>query len=128
MIIAFMPDLIMRSKLEVATNHYQVDTLFVSDMEAFRAGLVKSVHTILIDLDADEEISLEMVRLAKDSDSRVIGFCSHVLTDLMEKARNLGANMVYTNSTITAAIPGLVSEIAHSLKPDSNSTHQPAKE
>jgi len=128
MIIAFMPDLIMRSKLEVATNHYQVDTLFVSDTEAFRAGLGKNVHTILIDLDADEALALEMVNLGENSDARVIGFCSHVLTDLMEKARNLGADMVYTNSTITAAIPGLVSEIAHSLKNKPNSTHQSAKE
>ena len=113
LIIAYMPDLIMRSKLDVAARHYNIKTTVVSNIKGFTASLSKNAHTILIDLDADQDISIEMIHEAKKTDARVVGFCSHVLTDLMQKAREEGADMVYTNSTITAALPGIISEIAH---------------
>lgn len=124
MIISFMPDLIMRSKLDVASRHYSVPVTFVTDIESFREVAGPSVHSILIDIDANPDLGFEMIRLAKKYDIRTIAFCSHVLTDLIKKTRESGATMVYSNSNMTASLPGLVSEIAFVRDHHQNTTQE----
>lgn len=113
MILAYMPDLMMRSKLDNACRHYNIPLTVTEVPEAFEAA-AKGAELVLIDLDASEGLPLELIRLArKSSKGKITAFCSHVLTDLIKQGQEAGADRVYSNSTLTSALPGLVAELAY---------------
>jgi hypothetical protein len=112
MIIAYMPDLMMRSKLDNACRHYNVALQTVSSVDDLLAS-APTAKVILIDLDATPELALQLITEARaHSQARVLAFCSHVLTDLIQQGQKAGAHRIYSNSTLTSAIPGLVAELA----------------
>lgn len=118
MILAYMPDLMMRSKLDVACAHYKIPHTVVINLKDFDKALESSVPAIaLIDLDANPEETLQMIDHSKKAGTkRTIAFCSHVLTDLIKQGSEAGADQVSSNSTMTSSIPGLVSELAFNKK------------
>lgn len=120
MILTLIPDLMMRSKVDVATAHYGIASRHARDEDTFRAALRDGgIDLILVDLDADvdTEATIQLVEDARrESMGRVVGFCSHVNTELIKAARDAGAHTVMANSTFAASVAGLVAEVA-ALKP-----------
>lgn len=114
MIVAFAPDLMMRSKIDVAARHYGAPVRHVATAPQLREVLADGGATlVLLDLDLPGEDMMALVRDARAAGAvRVVGFCSHVMTDLIRGARDAGAHTVMANSTFSAAIPGLVAEAA----------------
>ncbi len=65
-----------------------------------------------MDLDAPGCGGAETVAAIRPlTQGRVVGFCSHVETDLIRDSRRAGADTVMANSTFSAAVPGLVAEV-----------------
>lgn len=113
MILAYMPDLMMRSKLDNACRFYKINLTVTDSLVDFQAALT-SAKLVLVDLDATPELPLELIRLAREhSTAKVTAFCSHVLADLIKEGQAAGAHRVYSNSTLTSALPGLVAELAY---------------
>ena len=116
MILTLIPDLMMRSKVDVAANHYGLPVRHARSEDAFREALRDGgLDLILVDLDADDDIEA-MARVIDDtrreSMGAVVGFCSHVKTELIQAARAAGAHSVMANSTFAASVAGLVGEVA----------------
>jgi DNA-binding NarL/FixJ family response regulator len=114
-VISLAPDLMIRSKIDVAARHYGVVVRHVSKADEFAAALVdgESAQLVLIDLDFAGVDTVGLVRLARERGAiRVVGFCSHVMTDLIRESRAAGAHTVMANSTFSASIPGLMAELA----------------
>ncbi|MCS6957051.1 MAG: hypothetical protein RMK75_01140 [Aquificaceae bacterium] len=57
-------------------------------------------EVVLVNL---EQFPVETVKTLKDCGAKVIAYCGHKRTDLMEKAKGLGADMVVPNSQIIRA-------------------------
>lgn len=122
MVVSVVPDLLMRSKIDVACRHYGVPVVHATTPEALQAALGNS-RLVVIDLDAPGLDGVALVRLARGSDSvRVVGFCSHVMVELIQSARAAGAHQVMANSTFSSSIPGLVAELAADAGGQSPST------
>ncbi len=116
MILAYMPDLMMRSKLDNACRHYQIPLTVTDELSAFENSL-PSAKLILVDLDAVENLPLQLIQVAREkSSAKITAFCSHVLGDLIKQGQAAGAHRVYSNSTLTSALPGLVAELAYTGK------------
>src|SRR5690606_1068924 len=119
-ILSLAPDLMIRSKIDVAARHYGVGVRHVASEADFRAALGDGElpMLVLVDLDLPGVETVELVRQAKEAGAaRLVGFCSHVMTDLIRASRAAGAHSVMPNSTFVAAIPGLVAEVAQKLDP-----------
>ncbi|MDK2973176.1 MAG: hypothetical protein PWP23_2931 [Candidatus Sumerlaeota bacterium] len=114
MIVSFAPDLMMRSKIDVAARHYGCPVRHVATAAECREAVgTGGTALVLLDLDLPGEDMLALVRDARAAGAgRIVGFCSHVMTDLIREAREAGAHTVMANSTFVAAIPGLLAEIA----------------
>ncbi len=103
----------IRSKIDVAARHYEVGVRHVATGPDFMAGLADQPLLILIDLDLPGVETVDLVRTAQEAGAgRIVGFCSHVMTDLIRASRAAGAHSVMPNSTFVAAIPGLLAEVA----------------
>ena len=113
-----MPDLIMRSNLDTACRHYKLPhQVVLNDTELSNTLDTENPQIVLIDLDADPEMTILMIKKCVEAQvPRILAFCSHVLTDLIEQGRQAGAHQVLSNSTVTSSIPGLVSELAFDPK------------
>jgi len=114
MIVCRIPDLLIRSKVDVAVRHYGVEAFYAPDAGAAIAAAGRpGVRLVLVDLDAPGVDGAELVReLRAATSARIVGFCSHVMADLIRAARDAGANTVMANSTFAASVPGLVAEAA----------------
>lgn len=114
MILTLIPDLMMRSKVDVAAAHYGQAVRHTREEEAFRAALRDGgIDLILIDIDIEAEPTVQLVEdCRRESMARVVGFCSHVRTELIKAARDAGAHTVMANSTFAASVAGLVAEVA----------------
>ncbi|MBX3728562.1 MAG: hypothetical protein KF858_05205 [Candidatus Sumerlaeia bacterium] len=119
MIVSFAPDLLMRSKIDVAARHYGAAVCHVADAAALRRELARgAVALVLLDLDHEGEEMVALVAEARQAGAgRVVAFCSHVRTDLIQAARAAGAHTVMANSTFAASVPGLVAEACQSPTP-----------
>jgi DNA-binding NarL/FixJ family response regulator len=114
-VLSFAPDLMIRSKIDVAARHYGVIVRHVSSAADFAAAFEEEERPrlVLIDLDLEGIDAVGLVREARNRGAgRVVGFCSHVMTDLIRESRAAGAHTVMANSTFSASIPGLMAELA----------------
>jgi len=115
-VLSLAPDLMIRSKIDVAARHYGVEVRHVANGDAFMAVLDEcpSPPLVLVDLDLPGEETVSLVRHARDRNARrIVGFCSHVMTDLIRESRAAGAHSVMPNSTFAASITGLMAEVAN---------------
>lgn len=116
MILSLAPDLLMRSKIDLAARHYGVEAIHVHDDATFRSALGAhrdALRLVLVDLDLPGVETIPLVEAARrESPATVVGFCSHVMTELIRSARDAGAHRVLPNSTFAAGIPGLVAPLA----------------
>ncbi len=114
MIVCFVPDLLLRSKIDVAIRHYGADVRHASSAQGLLAAAGDaSAILVLIDLDAPGSGGAESVAAVRTATkARIVGFCSHVETDLIRESRRAGADTVMANSTFAAAVAGLVAEAA----------------
>ncbi|MCB2155002.1 response regulator [bacterium] len=120
MVVSYAPDLMVRSKLDLSSRHYGVPVQHVVTASEFRHAVEKGQPVlVLLDLDYPGVDMLELVREARRlSRARIVGFCSHAMTDLIRAARQAGADTVLPNSTFVAGIPGLLAPLSDSARED----------
>lgn len=113
-VLSLAPDLLVRSKIELAARHYGVGVHSAPDAAGFLAALALGPwKLVIIDLDLQGIDGPALVREARaQTGARVVGSCSHVETGVIRASRQAGAHTVMANSTFVAAIPGLFAEAA----------------
>lgn len=105
-VTAFVDDLFFSTKIRETAKYLGTAVTFVRSL----SDLKFAPDVFLVDLSRPGAV--EMVRqIGKDPDmrkARLIGFCSHVQTDLKQKALDAGCNTVMPRSVFFQRLPELL--------------------
>jgi DNA-binding NarL/FixJ family response regulator len=111
-ILAFVDDIFFQAKMMETAKHAGVELKSFSTGEALLAEFAKQQpKLVVVDLNARqspmEVIAAVRVRLAE---IRVIGFFSHVQTELAQRARDAGCTEVMPRSKFTKELAAIFSQ------------------
>ncbi len=109
-VLAVVDDLLFRSKIEAVASQAGVPVVFTSAGRPMSEVSGAAYHAILIDLNAsggDPIATIQALRQAVPS-AVLVGFCSHVETDLQARAREAGCSLVLPRSVFVQRLPQLL--------------------
>ena len=99
MILALVKDLFFISKIEESAKQLNKEIRFVKskdELEEFFDN--QNINLIIIDLNFNEIKPLETIQKIKNAktlmNKKIIAYCSHVQTELMNNARELGIEVM----------------------------------
>jgi ActR/RegA family two-component response regulator len=99
--IALIQDLLFRAKLEAAASRLGAALTMAPDQAAaIEAARRSDTPTVVVDLNHGAHDALDMVRAVRQASpsARIIGYCSHVETDLRQRAAEAGCTEVVPRS------------------------------
>jgi DNA-binding NarL/FixJ family response regulator len=101
-VVALMDDLLFQMKLAETARHLGVQVKVAASYEALAPLLEGGPAVLIVDLNSRSEpiATIERIRAANNP-VRIIGFLSHVQTDLAERARTAGCDEVLPRSAFT---------------------------
>jgi len=101
MIIAIVKDLFFISKIKETVIQLNKNIFFIKnydELNNFFDKINENIDLIIIDLNFSEIKPLETIKEIKSNETlknkRIIGYCSHVETELMNKAKELGIEVM----------------------------------
>jgi DNA-binding NarL/FixJ family response regulator len=112
-IVAYMDDLFFQMKLAETAKHLGLEVKVASSAESLLQLLDPAPELVIVDLNARSQplVAVQQLRL------RVIGFLSHVQTDLARQAQDAGLDEVMPRSKFSINLPDiLASAVAKSGK------------
>jgi CheY-like chemotaxis protein len=101
-VVALMDDLFFQMKLAETAKHLGVDVKVATTPEALQTLLDPPPRLLIVDLNSRSQPIAMIQRLRADKNGvRVVGFLSHVQTDLAAQARAAGCDEVMPRSAFT---------------------------
>ena len=122
--IAFVTDLIFSTKITSTAAAMGAAVKVVRSIDKLDARLAMGIDRLaMVDLDCDDVDVCAVIRRMKaiSAPPRIIGFVSHVRTELIASARESGADDVMARSAFVNKLPALLAEGAR-LEKDSSPT------
>ncbi len=120
-VVAAVTDLFFTTRLRAAANDVPTVLDFASDLEEVRTRLSRRTpRLVLVDLNARDFDAIEVVRSVRDGEGEdvpVVGFFSHVDTELKQKAEDAGCNEVLPRRAFVQRIPELLTGSADLPQP-----------
>ena len=109
-VVALMDDLFFQMKVAETAKHLGVELKVAANGDALLSLLEGSPKLVIVDLNARSQPiqAIERVRAIKNG-VRVVGFLSHVQTDLAAQARAAGFDEVMPRSTFTQNLAAILS-------------------
>lgn len=111
-VVAAVTDLFFTTRLRAAANDVPTVLDFASDLEEVRTRLERRTpRLVLVDLNARDFDAVEVVRAVSESegdDVPVVGFFSHVDTELKQRAEEAGCTEVLPRRAFVQRIPDLL--------------------
>ena len=120
-IVAYMDDLFFQMKLAETAKHLALEVKVASTAESLLQLLDPPPELVIVDLNARSQ-PLAAVRQLRNVQPgiRVIGFLSHVQTDLAQQAQAAGLDEVMPRSKFSVNLPDiLASAVTKNAKNDS---------
>jgi CheY-like chemotaxis protein len=113
-VVALVDDLFFQMKLAETAKQLGVEVKVATNGEAFLGLMASEPKLVIVDLNARSQpiAALEKLRQTR-KDVRVVGFLSHVQTELAAQARAAGCDEVLPRSSFTqnlATILGLAKD------------------
>lgn len=108
-VVAYMDDLFFQMKLAETAKHLGVEVKVASNADSLLQLLDPLPKLVIVDLNARNQplAAVERLRAANPS-LPLIGFLSHVQTDLADEARAAGFQDVMPRSQFTAHLPEIL--------------------
>ena len=101
-VVALMDDLFFQMKLAETAKHLGVEVKVAATADALKALLEPAPKLLIVDLNSRHEPLATIQRLRADKNAvRVVGFLSHVQTELAAQARAAGCDEVMPRSAFT---------------------------
>ena len=101
-VVALMDDLFFQMKLAETAKHLGVEVKVATTPEALQPLLDPAPKLLIVDLNSRSQPIAAIQRLRADKNGvRVIGFLSHVQTELAAQARAAGCDEVLPRSAFT---------------------------
>lgn len=105
MTVAFVDDLLFRSKIQAAASATGAAVSFVRDADD---AAVAGAALAIINLDSPRAIEIIQTVSATQPSLRLVGFVSHVHADRIREARSAGPIEVMARSAFVTALPSLL--------------------
>ena len=108
-VVALMDDLFFQMKLAETAKHLGVEVKVATTADALMPLLDSPPKLLIVDLNSRSQpiAAIERVRAAKNG-VRVVGFLSHVQTDLAAQARAAGCDEVMARSAFTQNLAAIL--------------------
>jgi CheY-like chemotaxis protein len=108
-VVALMDDLFFQMKVAETAKHLGLELKVAANSDALQALLETMPKLVIVDLNARSQPiqAIERVRANKNG-VRVIGFLSHVQTDLAAQARAAGCDEVMPRSVFTQNLAAIL--------------------
>jgi CheY-like chemotaxis protein len=114
-IVAVVSDLLFTVKIQDAAKRAGVEAVFVTSQENALARARELPALIIIDLNDAAADPLDLIRKLKHEDATakipLLGFVSHVQTELIQAARNNGCDKVMARSAFSQNLPAILTEL-----------------
>jgi hypothetical protein len=104
-IIAFVDDLLFRSKLRAVAAHTGAEVTFARTVEA---PALAGARLAIVDLDGPSAIQTLGALMSAAPSLRIVGFVSHVNAERIRAAREAGIAEVMARSAFVSALPTLL--------------------
>ena len=109
-VVALMDDLFFQMKLAETAKQLGVDVKVATSGDALLTLMAGEPKLVLVDLNARSAPIAAIEKLREtQKDVRVVGFLSHVQTELAAQARAAGANEVLPRSSFTQNLAAILS-------------------
>ena len=108
-VVALMDDLFFQMKVAETAKHLGLELKVAANGDALLALLESAPRLVIVDLNARSQPiqAIERVRASKNG-VRVVGFLSHVQTDLAAQARAAGCDEVMPRSSFTQNLAAIL--------------------
>ena len=111
-------DLLFLSKIQETARHLGVEVKVAQPANLPEAALAAAPAAFLIDLNHRSGKALEVLRTlksdSKTKDIAVIGFVSHVQSELIAAAGDAGCDLVLARSAFVSQLPSLMQRLSRS--------------
>lgn len=109
-VVALMDDLFFQMKLAETAKQLGVEVKMATNGDALMSLMENAPKLLIVDLNARSQ-PLEAIEKVRQSnkDIRVVGFLSHVQTQLAAQAQAAGCNEVLPRSTLTQNLAAILS-------------------
>jgi CheY-like chemotaxis protein len=109
-VVALMDDLFFQMKLAETAKHLGVEVKVAANGDALLSLLESQPKLVIVDLNARNQ-PLQMIEKLRQTrkDIRVVGFLSHVQTDLAAQAQAAGCDEVLPSSSFTQNLAAILS-------------------
>lgn len=115
-ILTVVDDLIFLSKIQQTAHQVGVPVEAVDPSKVVERITEFLVHSVILDLNHRSGAAVELARAIKANPAtrhvQVMGFLSHVQTDLAEAARAAGCDFVLARSAFSQQLPQLLLQLA----------------
>lgn len=116
-VVAYMDDLFFQMKLAETAKHLGLEVKVASNADSLLQLLDPSPALVIVDLNAKSSPLEAVQRLrATQPGVRIIGFLSHVQTDLAAKAQSAGFDEVMPRSKFSMQLPQILAAAAAEQK------------
>jgi CheY-like chemotaxis protein len=113
--VAFLDDLMFLSRIREAARPLGVELETCRRVDDLLAACRKGGRVVFLDLDSQRLPTAEAVAALRGDASLagvpIVGFVSHVHTERIRAARDLGVTRVLARSAFVQELPGLLSEL-----------------
>jgi len=117
-VVAYIDDLFFQMKLAETARHLGLEAKVAGNLEALLQLLDPLPALVIVDLNAKSSPFEAVGRLrAVEPNIRVIGFFSHVETELAAKAQSAGFDEVMPRSKFSMHLPQILAAAARSQEP-----------
>jgi DNA-binding NarL/FixJ family response regulator len=109
-VVALMDDLFFQMKLAETAKQLGVEVKVATNSETFQGLMASEPKLVIVDLNARSQPLQAIEKLRQRSkDVRVVGFLSHVQTELAVQAQAAGCNEVLPRSSFTQNLAEILS-------------------
>lgn len=108
-VVAYMDDLFFQMKLAETAKHLGIEVKVASNPESLAQLLDPLPKLVIVDLNARNEPLAAVERLrASQPDLPIVGFLSHLQTDLAAQAKAAGFHQVMPRSQFSRNLPEIL--------------------
>ena len=109
-VVALMDDLFFQMKLAETAKQLGVEVKVATNCEAFMGLMASEPKLVIVDLNARSQPIAAVEKLRQTSkEVHVVGFLSHVQTELAARAHAAGCNEVLPRSSFTQNLAAILS-------------------
>jgi PleD family two-component response regulator len=115
-ILAVVSDLFFSAKINEAARHAGVSLHYVTAEKELLEKAKSNPALIIFDLNFEAVHPLELIRNLKETDAlkhiRLLGYLSHIQSELKKKAEETGCDMVMPRSAFSKNLPRILKDHA----------------